>query len=113
MDYYQIGARIRMIRKAKHLSQEELAEKAGISVTHMSHIETGNTKMSLSVLVKLAVSLDVATDAILFENIENIRDSVGNEIVELLNSCTASEMCVLRDVLKATKASLEQYMTQH
>ena len=44
MDYYAIGQRIRKFRKACGLSQEELAEKVGISTTHMSHIETGNTK---------------------------------------------------------------------
>ena len=47
MDYYAIGQRIRKFRKACGLSQEELAEKVGISTTHMSHIETGNTKLSL------------------------------------------------------------------
>lgn len=46
MDYYEIGQRIRKMRKAHEFSQEELAEKIGISTTHMSHIETGNTKLS-------------------------------------------------------------------
>ena len=32
MDYYQIGHRIRTFRRAKGLSQEALAEQAGISV---------------------------------------------------------------------------------
>lgn len=40
MDYYKIGQRIRKFRKAYHLSQEQLAEKVGISTTHMSHVET-------------------------------------------------------------------------
>ena len=37
----------------------------GISVTHMSHIETGNTKLSLPVLAKIAEELSVSTDALL------------------------------------------------
>ena len=53
IDYYEIGQRVRKFRKAYGLSQEELAEKIGISTTHMSHIETGNTKLSLQVLVDL------------------------------------------------------------
>lgn len=47
MDYYKIGQRIRKIRKAHGLSQEDLAERVDISTTHMSHIETGSTKLSL------------------------------------------------------------------
>ena len=54
MDYFEIGARIRAGRKALGLSQEQLAEMVNISTTHMSHIETGNTKLSLGVLVDLA-----------------------------------------------------------
>ena len=41
MKYYEIGQRIRRYRKACGLSQEALAEKTGVSATHMSHIETG------------------------------------------------------------------------
>ena len=63
MDYFAIGQRIRCARKARGLSQEVLAEKVQISVTHMSHIETGNTKLSLAVLVDLAVALDICTDS--------------------------------------------------
>lgn len=66
MDYYAIGQRIRKIRKAQGLSQEQLAERVQISVTHMSHIETGNTKLSLQVLVDLAMTLGIRTDTLLF-----------------------------------------------
>ena len=45
MNYCEIGQKIRKYRKAKKLSQEKLAELVNISVTHLSHIETGNTKL--------------------------------------------------------------------
>ena len=54
MDYYMIGQKIRKFRKSCGLSQEQLAEEVGISTTHLSHIETGNTKLSLPVFVKIA-----------------------------------------------------------
>ena len=65
MRYFEIGQRIRRYRKACGLSQEALAGRVGISVTHMSHIETGNTKLSLPVLAKIADELSVGTDALL------------------------------------------------
>ena len=83
MDYYKIGMRIRAIRRAKRLSQERLAEMVDISVVHMSHIETGNTKMSLAVLVAIAQALDVSTDSILFDGLENIREAFENTPAEL------------------------------
>ena len=65
MDYYAIGQRIRKNRKARRFSQEELAARVGISVTHMSQIETGNTKLRLPVLVELAAALYERTDHLL------------------------------------------------
>ena len=68
MDYYAIGQRIRRIRKAKGLSQEQLAEMVNISTTHMSHIENANTKMSLAIFVKIAEALEIETDALLYDH---------------------------------------------
>ncbi|MCQ2790194.1 MAG: helix-turn-helix domain-containing protein [bacterium] len=80
MNYIEIGQRIRKYRKQQNLSQEELAEKIGISTTHMSHIETGSTKLSLPVLVDLAKNLNVKTDWLLFD--ESYLDNT--EAVKLL-----------------------------
>ena len=54
LNYAAIGKKIRQLRKSRELSQEQLAEQVWISVTHMSHIETGNTKLSLPVFVDIA-----------------------------------------------------------
>ena len=67
LDYVKIGSIIRSLRKAKGMSQEQLAERIWISTTHMSHIETGSTKLSLQVLVDLATILEVNTDNLIFE----------------------------------------------
>ena len=86
MDYYQIGQRVRKYRKAQGLSQEELAARVGISVTHMSHIETGNTKLSLPVLVELACALGVQSDDLLFDR-GSERSRVLAELSDTLDRC--------------------------
>ena len=110
MDYYAIGQRIRKIRKAQGFSQVTLAEQAGISVTHMSHIETGNTKLSLPVLVDLAEILDVRTDDLLYDGIFAERSSTIDEIIQILDTCTAQQLKIIKNILKTTKISLEQYL---
>ena len=47
LDYKAIGKRIKIARIKADLTQEALAEKASLSTTHMSNIETGNSKLSL------------------------------------------------------------------
>lgn len=48
-----VGTRIKMLRFAKHLQQTELAQRMGISQTHMSNIESGRNNVTLDNLYKL------------------------------------------------------------
>lgn len=109
MDYYKIGQQIRKIRKAHGLSQEELAERVNISTTHMSHIETGNTKLSLPVLVDIATVLEVRTDDLLNSNAPTTSTAL-DEIASILEHCTAQQSKVIADVVKATKLSMDKYL---
>lgn len=41
LNYWRIGQRIRVIRKARKLTQAALTEHANLSVPYISHIENG------------------------------------------------------------------------
>ena len=109
MNYYDIGQRIRKIRKAKGFSQELLAEIVGISTTHMSHIETANTKLSLSVFVEIANALEVTTDDLLFDTPNDNISSASSEIMDILNRCSSREAKVITHIVKAAKEALDMY----
>lgn len=109
MDYYQIGQRIRKYRKTEGLSQEQLAEKIGISVTHMSHIETGNTKLSLPVFVRTAEILNIPTDCLLQDRTE--RQDRKEEIMHgLLDDCTEAEAQAITDIARAAKRTIRKHL---
>lgn len=109
MNYFEIGQRIRKLRKAYNFSQDQLAEMVEISTTHMSHIETGNTKLSLPVLVKIAQALHVQTDEIIYDSHHDTKTSIKQEISELLDSCSVQEAHILMDILIASKTALKKY----
>lgn len=109
MDYYKIGQRIRKYRKAQNLSQEQLSEKIGISVTHMSHIETGNTKLSLPVLVYIAQTLNVHTDDLIFDYPSN-KDIIHKEIEEIFNSTSPENAKIICDLVKSLDISLKKHL---
>ena len=106
MKYFDIGQRIRRYRKACGLSQEALAQKVGISVTHMSHIETGNTKLSLPVLAKIAEELSVGTDTLLSDAPKPDKAKLSAEVQEILDSFEIDELPVAVEVLRALRDSL-------
>lgn len=109
MNYYEIGQRIRKIRKANNLSQEQLAERVGISTTHMSHIETGNTKLSLQVFVDIACALSVQTDELLYDMPRFNKTAVKQEVSDIIDSCSAKEASVLLDILRAGQIALHKH----
>lgn len=53
VNYQDLGLRVRDARKAKHLTQEQLAEKVGISSSFMGHIERGTRIASIDTLVSI------------------------------------------------------------
>ena len=54
IDQIKIGAFLRELRKEKELTQEQLAEKFGVSSRSVSRWENGNTMPELGILVELA-----------------------------------------------------------
>lgn len=65
-----IAANLRKLRKEKGLTQEALAEMAGISHSFYANIERGNKSMSIPVLIDLSAALNVSVDSLIFEEKE-------------------------------------------
>ena len=53
------GQKLKQVRKAKHLTQEALAELAGINEKHISKIETGVYFPTYNTLNKILTALDL------------------------------------------------------
>ncbi len=110
MDYYKIGQNIRRYRKSMGLTQEQLAEMINISVPHMSHIETGITKLSLPVLVDISDALKVSTNDLLSDNVVLSRERRYEEIRSILEQCDDRELKILTEILDSAKNALKKYM---
>lgn len=54
-----LGSILRRLRDASGLTQEELASRAGISTSHLAHVEAGRREPSLAVLRRLSQTLSV------------------------------------------------------
>ena len=58
LNYVKIGQRVKTARIEKGLTQADLGAMVGCSNNHLSHIEVGQTKVSLSMLLKLSSPLE-------------------------------------------------------
>jgi transcriptional regulator with XRE-family HTH domain len=56
----RFAMRLRQLRRAKKITQEELAQKAKVSVSYIAHLETGRHDPRVSTVQKLAKALGVS-----------------------------------------------------
>ena len=87
LDYKAIGKRIKIARIQVDLTQEKLAEYVNLSPSHMSNIETGTTKVSLTTIVNIANALSVSVDDLLCDNVIHAKPQFENDIKLLLDDC--------------------------
>ena len=56
----RLGKNISKLRKAQKLTQQQLADKLGLTQAYMGHIEQGRKSPSLEVMEKIAKALRVS-----------------------------------------------------
>ncbi|WHQ80773.1 helix-turn-helix transcriptional regulator [Ligilactobacillus animalis] len=81
-----IGNNVRYFRKKYHFTQEQLAEKSGLSVNFISRLErTSDQNVSIKTLIKIAEAFDISlSDLVAVANTTSELESNRN-IVELTN----------------------------
>lgn len=75
-----LGVRIRELRKAKGIAQEQLAEVLGIEQQYMSRIELGKSYPSLDRLMRIAEELHVPLPS-LFDFAHHVPETLTPETI--------------------------------
>lgn len=104
IDYVSLGREIKKSREKKQITQERLAEKVGLSSTHISNIETAHTKVSLSALVLIANELEESVDDLLSNSLHLSKDSAS-----MKNSFTPEEIKIMNEVMSTLKIAFRRY----
>ena len=106
--YHEIGERIRKSRQEARISQEELAEYAGISGSYISDIEAGKRNFSVDVLMKIAEALQVSTDWILRADTPGTAAVLNRDVERILEGLSADEMNDVMLILTDIKRSIKR-----
>ena len=61
-----LATRLAAARKERGLTQQALADRVGIHVTQIRRYEAGTSSPTLDVLAKIALSMNVTTDSLVF-----------------------------------------------
>ncbi len=100
IDFAKIGQRIKAARMEKGLSQGELGELVSCSNNHMSHVEVGQTKVSLTMLMRLSVVLEKDFDYFLLDTPYVRRDRViDSEILKKMEKCSPATLISISKII--------------
>lgn len=88
IDFERISRRIRDVRISKGLTQEYLANEACVNPSHISNIENGKVKISLSTLVNICNAMEVTVDYILLGEYVHPETSLEHSILIEANKCS-------------------------
>lgn len=96
----RFGNHVRNLRASRGLTQEELAEKAELSVDAIRRIERGGFSPSLETLGKLSLGLELSLKT-LFQEFERERTDQVAEICDYLSGRSGPEVRLAWRVIQA------------
>lgn len=92
----EMGQRIMLRRKALRMTQEELAEKLGVSTQMISNLELGKKAIRPENLAKVCEVLELGADFILTGlNAKTTVETVAEKLIQL----TAEELRMISDMI--------------
>lgn len=92
----EMGERIYRRRKSLKLTQEELAEKLGVSTQMISNLELGKKAIRPENLAKLSVALNISSDYVLFGRDKR---SPAESLFEQLLTLSADELNIITSMV--------------
>jgi transcriptional regulator with XRE-family HTH domain len=103
----EFGDHVRRLRGCRGLTQEQLAERSGLSADTIRRLEHGSFSPSLSTLRKLCKGLGLLLST-LFESFELGVRSESRELLDLLACRTPRELVIATRLLRALFDELDE-----
>lgn len=100
LDYNVIGERIKIARKCKRFTQEELSEKMGVSTAFLSRIERGSSHINLNRLSQICSILGITEGNILNGTSVDSSAYLNKEFADLLNSCSSEKQKLIYEMAR-------------
>ena len=103
-----MGERIKAARNKNHLTQQELADQAGIGLRHYQNIESGLINPSYKVLFAIIQRLAMPSDILFYPDISQQEDE-KQQLLSKFAACTEDERKFLLDTVNCM---IEQFISR-
>lgn len=87
LNFDRISRKLKELRISKGYTQEYIARAADVNTSHISNIENGRVKISLSTLVAVCNALDTTVDYVLSDEYNDTASALDQNILKELQKC--------------------------
>lgn len=94
------GTMLKNARLDKKLTQEQLAEKLGISLSYLKDLERFRNNPSYAVFERVIRFFNLSADTVIYPN-ENRTDSTYQQIERLLTRCDQEQLQIMLAIAEA------------
>lgn len=98
-----INKNIKELRFKYHLTQEEFAEKIGISIVGLSNLERNRYQPSAETIDKICETFKITPLELLISE-TNSKDNFIKNIVALLNNCSNKNIKKIYEIIKIVQS---------
>lgn len=106
INYRLIGKHIKIARKARHMTQEMLAEKMDVSLGYVGQIERGFKLVNLERLAQICLILQVPIEDMIAGCVDREK-----EAIPVVNALTQQKVDVIHTLLKGQPAKIVDMAT--
>ena len=107
INYLTLGKHIKAARKAKHITQEMLAEKMDVSVGHVGKIERGDRLINLERLAQICLILQVPIEDMIAGCVDQEKESIP-----AINVLTQEKVDAIHTLLKGQPGKVVNMVTK-
>ncbi|MFR5190545.1 MAG: helix-turn-helix domain-containing protein [Clostridia bacterium] len=104
---YTVWRKTKKARKAKKLTQEDLAEQLDVSIAFLSRIERGSSQVNLKRLTQICEILEISEGDILNGVSSKSNKYLDSEFADLLKNCSSEKQKLIYDVAKVIAGNKE------
>ena len=113
LDSAGIGRRIRNARIEKHKTQEDVGAHCGCTSVHICNVENGKNSVSLELLWKICLYLDISMDSVMMDqDIMRPRMMLDSDILPKLEKCDTPTLTVVNGFIDYLLVVKDEYITK-
>ena len=112
-EFQIIANNIKCLREKKGFTQEQLAEAVDLSASHLSKVESGQSRIGMKAYISILQVLGVGEEEFVSVAVDEKKGSDFKKFQDVMKDCNMAERKFLLDSLEGIKTNMKKLLREH